>query len=74
MHTCVEADELLQDQLLQWDFLRSWAPELHKLYPAQFQAVTKLLVLGASQQAGNRSNQSGALLAVMHSVATWSWP
>lgn len=44
----------LQDRLVQWEFLRSWSPQLHKHYPAKFREVARCLVLATAK------NNSGA--------------
>ena len=55
----------LQDTLLDWHFLRTWSPEQHHLYPAQFRSVTQALLLGASQYAAQP--QIGAEQHPLHS-------
>lgn len=61
------AHGILQDSVLEWDFLRTWSPELHHLYPYKLRCVTQTLLLGASQQAAKP--QSGATDGPLYSTA-----
>lgn len=40
---------------MQYNFLRNWAPEEHKHYPARLQQVAKLLLMAAARNGGSVS-------------------